>query len=236
MTPINHSYDFLSGNPLLAHSQTLGHSHQQENAFPPKKEGNTIWFGSPNLGPIKFIPKKVGSPGVQSSVLDAEDQIRQEHEGRQKWLRAVGCGFGLSRGILGGLRLGQLLVEAHLPNQSNLGSNADHLPNLLGFRPSIGTVDGRNPFCTTLKVLFVVVYRGIIIPGFLRWCRILSIHSMIWILRHLGWYSLVAVFAGGSCGRVLEREPKGIILNLPYRHSFSASAQCTGANKEWGWS
>ena len=28
------------------------------------------------------------------------------------------------------------------------------------------------------KPLFVGIYNGIIIPGFLRWCRILSIHSM----------------------------------------------------------
>ena len=30
------------------------------------------------------------------------------------------------------------------------------------------------------KPLFVCVYRGIIISGFLRWCRILSIHSTSW--------------------------------------------------------
>ena len=42
-------------------------------------------------------------------------------------------------------------------------------------------MDGRNPFRTTLKpwlkLLLVGIYRGIMIPGFLRRCRISSIHS-----------------------------------------------------------
>ena len=43
-------------------------------------------------------------------------------------------------------------------------------------------MDGRNPFRTTLKPwlkpLFAGIYRGNISPVCLRWCRILSIHSM----------------------------------------------------------
>ena len=52
------------------------------------------------------------------------------------------------------------------------------------------TVLGRNPFRTTLKPwlkpLFVGIYQGIIIPGFLRWCRILSIHSSHNTVPHVG--------------------------------------------------
>ena len=42
------------------------------------------------------------------------------------------------------------------------------------------TVDGHNPapLRNHGKLLFVVICGGIIIPGILRWCRILSIHSM----------------------------------------------------------
>ena len=40
----------------------------------------------------------------------------------------------------------------------------------------------RNPFRTTMKpsetITFVGIYRGIIIPGFCRWCRMSSTHSM----------------------------------------------------------
>ena len=45
--------------------------------------------------------------------------------------------------------------------------------------PSPHTVDGRNPAPLRHhgKYLFVGIYRGIMVPGFLRWCRILSIHS-----------------------------------------------------------
>ena len=42
------------------------------------------------------------------------------------------------------------------------------------------TVDGRNPAPPSDygKPLFIGKNRGIIIPGFLRWCRILSIHTV----------------------------------------------------------
>ena len=42
------------------------------------------------------------------------------------------------------------------------------------------TVDGRNPapLGNHGKPLFVGIYKKIIIPRFLRWCRISSIHSM----------------------------------------------------------
>ena len=45
---------------------------------------------------------------------------------------------------------------------------------------SFPTVDGRNPFAPLGnhgKSFFIGIYRGTIIPGFLRWCRISSIHS-----------------------------------------------------------
>ena len=40
--------------------------------------------------------------------------------------------------------------------------------------------DGQNPAPNSNhgKPLFVGIYKGIIIPWFLRWCRIASIHSM----------------------------------------------------------
>ena len=42
------------------------------------------------------------------------------------------------------------------------------------------TVDGRNPFRTTWKpwetLRFVGIYRGIIIPGILRWCEMDFVH------------------------------------------------------------
>ena len=42
-------------------------------------------------------------------------------------------------------------------------------------------MDGRNPAPLRIhgKPLFIGIYRGFIIPGFLRWCRISSIHSML---------------------------------------------------------
>ena len=44
------------------------------------------------------------------------------------------------------------------------------------------TVDGRNALRTNLKPwlkpLLVGIYRGMVIPGILRWCIILAIHSM----------------------------------------------------------
>ena len=61
----------------------------------------------------------------------------------------------------------QLRVEAKLQNAM------EHL--VVG-----ATVDGRNPFRTALKLwlkpLFVGIYRGIIIPGFLRWCKLDFVH------------------------------------------------------------
>ena len=58
------------------------------------------------------------------------------------------------------------------------------------FRESIATgitVDGRNaaPVGIHGKPLFVGSYRGIILSGFARWCRISSVHS---ILRLVGKY------------------------------------------------
>ena len=46
------------------------------------------------------------------------------------------------------------------------------------------TVDGRNPapLGNHGKPLLIGIFRGFIIPGFLRWCRILSIHSITHIL------------------------------------------------------
>ena len=50
----------------------------------------------------------------------------------------------------------------------------------------INTVDGRNPathhFKTMGNLLFVGIYRGIIIPGFPGQCRISSIHSIITVI------------------------------------------------------
>ena len=48
------------------------------------------------------------------------------------------------------------------------------------------TVDGRNrapPKSNHETPLFVGIYRGVNIPGFLRWCRIASIHSMTYSSR-----------------------------------------------------
>ena len=44
----------------------------------------------------------------------------------------------------------------------------------------VDTVDGRHPapLSNHGKPFFVDIYREFIIPGFLRWCRISSIHSM----------------------------------------------------------
>ena len=48
-------------------------------------------------------------------------------------------------------------------------------------RPFEHTVGGQNPapLGTLGKPLFVGIHRRIIMPGFLRWCRISSIHSII---------------------------------------------------------
>ena len=43
---------------------------------------------------------------------------------------------------------------------------------------AIDAICGWTKSCTTLKPLFVGIYSGIIILGFLGWCRISSIHSM----------------------------------------------------------
>ena len=54
-------------------------------------------------------------------------------------------------------------------------------PQASGNRENLGgTVDGRNPapLSNHWKPVFVGIYRGIIIPGLLRWCRISSIYSM----------------------------------------------------------
>ena len=50
----------------------------------------------------------------------------------------------------------------------------------LKLQAAILCMEKRNPFRTTWnhgKPWFVGIYRGIIIPGFLRWCRTSSIHS-----------------------------------------------------------
>ena len=49
------------------------------------------------------------------------------------------------------------------------------------FFASLNTVDGRDfaPLGNHGKPFFIGIYRGIIIPGFLRWCRISSIHSIV---------------------------------------------------------
>ena len=56
-----------------------------------------------------------------------------------------------------------------------------HLRLHLHILKHIHTVDGRHPapLGNRGKPWFVGIYRGIIIPEFLRWCRISSIHSII---------------------------------------------------------
>ena len=62
------------------------------------------------------------------------------------------------------------------------------------------TVDGRNPFRTTLKQwlkpLFVGIYKGIIIPGIFEWCRISSIHSRCSSREvRISWYPLFSFWS-----------------------------------------
>ena len=50
------------------------------------------------------------------------------------------------------------------------------------------TVDGQNPgpLGNHEKPLFVGIYKGLMIPGLLTWCRILSIDSMSTVWARLG--------------------------------------------------
>ena len=60
-----------------------------------------------------------------------------------------------------------VVVLARKKKKKNVGPRVSH------------TVGGQNyaPIETIKQPLFVGIYRGIMVPGFFRWCRISSIHS-----------------------------------------------------------
>ena len=113
-----------------------------------------------------------------------------------------GCHMCRDRTINGFSREGPYVSEATLGTcrMASKGNNRRHVavirkgcgqieqPDFLSFFVAShilgfglpNTVDGRNPFRSTSKPWepwFVGIYSSINIPGFLRWCRILSIHS-----------------------------------------------------------
>ena len=91
-------------------------------------------------------------------------------------------------------------VDAHIPKHARIRSCPAPMlvcQWLVWYGIGMGhTVDGRNPaqLGNHGKSLFVGIYRGIIIPGFLRWCTISSIHSMICYFVFLIWVSIYFCF------------------------------------------
>ena len=82
------------------------------------------------------------------------------------------CGFGALDLWLVSHECGHLIET--LP--FSCGEEVHAFPSAL--RKGRDTVDGRNPAPLWNHPLFVDIDRGIMMPGFLRWCRISSIHSM----------------------------------------------------------
>ena len=63
----------------------------------------------------------------------------------------------------------------------------------------------QNPFRTALKPRLLEFTGGIIIPGFLRWCRISSIHSF---------YNLGLIHPGSTLKSLQKPKFGGVILNV----------------------